>query len=250
MSVVTATGLGLVTVGTPAPRRESAATLEALARDAGRDLEGAPAEEIARWATDTFGSRFCVTSSMADAVVAHLFSRVAPGVDVVFLDTGLHFPETLKVRDTVARTMNVNVRSIRPRLTVGQQDGEYGPRLFARSPDECCFLRKVEPLERALADADCWISGVRRDQSPSRAGTEEIGWDARRGLWKANPLAAWSEQDIWLHIHDRGLPYHPLHDRGYSSIGCAVCTLPGEGREGRWAGTERTECGLHPVSIT
>jgi len=153
MTVVTATGLGLVTLGaTPDPA--SASSLEALAREAGVALEGAPAEEIAKWATDTFGARFCVTSSMADAVVAHLFSRVTPGVDVVFLDTGLHFPETLKVRDTVAATMNVNVRSIRPQRTVGQQDGDFGPRLFARSPDECCFLRKVEPLERALADYD------------------------------------------------------------------------------------------------
>ena len=169
MTVVAATSLNLISgpgfSGTPR------ADLEALALDAASALEGQPAEVIAKWATDTFGARFCVTSSMADAVVAHLFSRVAPGVDVVFLDTGLHFPETLKVRDTVAATMDVNVRSIRPRMTVGQQDGEFGPRLFARSPDECCFLRKVEPLERALADYDSWATGLRRDESPTRANT-------------------------------------------------------------------------------
>ena len=126
MTIVAATSLNLVSLGSPlvaAKGRRTPAELEALARDAAVALEGAPAEQIAKWATDTFGARFCVTSSMADAVVAHLFSRVSPGVDVVFLDTGLHFPETLKVRDTVAATMDVNVRSIRPRLTVGQQDG-------------------------------------------------------------------------------------------------------------------------------
>nr|BFE68084.1 hypothetical protein GCM10020092_013850 [Actinoplanes digitatis] len=124
---------------------------------------------------------------MADAVVAHLFSRVAPGVDVVFLDTGLHFPETLKIRDTVARTMNVNVRSIRPRMTVGQQDGEFGPRLFARSPDECCFLRKVEPLERALSDYDSWATGLRRDESPTRANTPRGGVRREEGQGQGQP---------------------------------------------------------------
>lgn len=128
--------------------------LQELAADAGRALAGASAEEIVRWASDTFGPRFCVTSSFADAVLVHLVSRVAPGTDVVFLDTGLHFPETLRVRDQAAATLPVRVRSIRPRLTVGQQDGLYGPRLFSRDPDECCALRKVEPLERALADYD------------------------------------------------------------------------------------------------
>ena len=137
---------------------------------------------------------------MADAVVAHLFSRVSPGVDVVFLDTGLHFPETLKVRDTVARTMNVNVRSIRPRMTVGQQDGEYGPRLFARSPDECCFMRKVEPLERALADYDAWATGLRRDESPTRANTPVVAFDAKRGKVKVNPIAAWTQADVDRYI--------------------------------------------------
>src|SRR5262245_64284219 len=130
--------------GVMAPRRDMA-ELRELAAKAGRDLEGAPAEEIIAWAVDTFGSRFCVTSSFADGVLAHLVSRVAPGTDVVFLDTGLHFAETLRVRDQVSASMPVRVRSIRPRLTVGQQDGLYGPRLFARDPDECCALRKVEP---------------------------------------------------------------------------------------------------------
>jgi phosphoadenosine phosphosulfate reductase len=248
MTVVTATGLGLVTLGaTPDPA--SASSLEALARDAGVALEGAPAEEIAKWATDTFGARFCVTSSMADAVVAHLFSRVTPGVDVIFLDTGLHFPETLKVRDTVAATMNVNVRSIRPQRTVGQQDGDFGPRLFARSPDECCFLRKVEPLERALADYDAWATGLRRDESPTRANTPVVAFDARRGKVKVNPIAAWTQADVDAYIAQWDVPVNELFAKGYSSIGCWPCTRrtqPGEdARAGRWAMFEKTECGLH-----
>ncbi|HEY7272244.1 MAG TPA: phosphoadenylyl-sulfate reductase [Actinoplanes sp.] len=248
MTVVTAAGLGLVTLGaTPDPA--SASSLEALAREAGVALEGASAEEIAKWATDTFGARFCVTSSMADAVVAHLFSRVAPGVDVVFLDTGLHFPETLKVRDTVAATMNVNVRSIRPQRTVGQQDGDFGPRLFARSPDECCFLRKVEPLERALADYDAWATGLRRDESPTRAGTPVVAFDAKRGKVKVNPIAAWTQADVDAYIAQWDVPVNELFAKGYGSIGCWPCarrTQPGEdSRAGRWALFEKTECGLH-----
>jgi len=247
MTVVTAASLGLVTLGAPASA--DAPDLETIAREAGRDLEGAPAEEIAKWATDTFGARFCVTSSMADAVVAHLFSRVAPGVDVVFLDTGLHFPETLKVRDTVARTMNVNVRSIRPRMTVGQQDGEYGPRLFARSPDECCFLRKVEPLERALSGYDAWATGLRRDESPTRANTPVVGWDDKRRKVKVSPIARWTQDDVDAYVAEHGVLTNPLLTDGYASIGCAPCTrrvLEGEdARAGRWAGRGKTECGLH-----
>jgi phosphoadenosine phosphosulfate reductase len=252
MTITTAAGLGLVTLGADAPAdstRRPAAELKALADTAGIALEGAPAEEIAKWATDTFGARFCVTSSMADAVVAHLFSRVAPGVDVVFLDTGLHFPETLKVRDTVARTMNVTMRSIRPRKTVGQQDGELGPRLFARDPDECCFLRKVEPLERALTDYDAWATGLRRDESPTRAGTPVVAFDARKGKVKVNPIAAWTQADVDAYISRWNVPVNELFKKGYSSIGCWPCTRrtkAGEDpRAGRWAMFEKTECGLH-----
>jgi phosphoadenosine phosphosulfate reductase len=250
---IVATSLNLVTVGAPAVApaadRRSPEELEALALDAGRRLEGASAEEIATWATDTFGARFCVTSSMADALVSHIFSRVSPGVDVVFLDTGLHFPETLKVRDEVARTMNVNVRSIRPLRTVGQQDGEYGPRLFARSPDECCFMRKVEPLERALVDYDAWATGLRRDESPTRANTPVVAFDARRRKIKVNPIAAWSQADVDRYISRWNVPVNELFKKGYGSIGCWPCTRrtkAGEDpRAGRWAMFEKTECGLH-----
>ena len=249
---VVATSLNLVSLGlapATAPGRRSRDELETLARDAAVALEGAPAEEIAKWATDTFGDRFCVTSSMADAVVASIFSRVSPGVDVVFLDTGLHFPETLKVRDTVAATMNVNVRSIRPRRTVGQQDGEYGPRLFARNPDECCFLRKVEPLERALSDYDAWATGLRRDESPTRANTPVVAFDAKKGKVKVNPIAAWTQTDVDRYISRWNVPVNELFKKGYGSVGCWPCTRTtkaGEDpRAGRWAMFEKTECGLH-----
>jgi phosphoadenosine phosphosulfate reductase len=253
MSLLNASGLGLISLGGPAvsadPERRRPEELKALALAAAEALEGAPAEEIAKWATDTFGERFCVTSSMADAVVAHLFSRVSPGVDVVFLDTGLHFPETLKVRDTVVRTMNVNVRSVRPRLTVGQQDGEYGPRLFARSPDECCFLRKVEPLERALGEYDAWATGLRRDESPTRANTPVVAFDAKKGKVKVNPIAAWTSDDVDAYISRWNVPVNELFKKGYGSIGCWPCTRrtkAGEDpRAGRWAMFEKTECGLH-----
>ncbi|MFI6782759.1 phosphoadenylyl-sulfate reductase [Micromonospora sp. NPDC050276] len=252
MSLVSAASLRLVGPGgaTPAdPARRSPDELRALAEQAARDLEGAPALEIARWAAQTFGERFCVTSSMADAVLAHLVSRVAPGVDVVFLDTGLHFPETLRVRDEVARTLPVNVRSIRPRLTVGQQDGQYGPRLFNKSPDDCCQLRKVEPLERALTGYDAWAAGLRRDESPTRANTPVVTFDARRGKVKVNPIAAWSQADVDAYIARFNVPVNELFKQGYRSIGCWPCTRrtkAGEdARAGRWAMFEKTECGLH-----
>jgi phosphoadenosine phosphosulfate reductase len=226
--------------------------LEALAdsaASAGRELEGAPAEEIVRWAAGTFGARFCATSSFADAVLVHLISRVAPGTDVVFLDTGLHFPETLRVRDQVAATMPVRVRSIRPRLTVGQQDGLHGPRLFARAPDECCALRKVEPLERALADYDAWAAGLRREESPTRAHTPVVHFEASRGKVKVNPLAEWTQADVDAYIARWDVPVNPMLTQGYTSVGCWPCTRrtkAGEDpRAGRWPLFDKTECGLH-----
>jgi phosphoadenosine phosphosulfate reductase len=223
--------------------------LMAVAAAAGRELAGASAEEIVRWAAGRFGARFCVTSSFADAVLVHLVARVAPGTDVVFLDTGLHFAETLQIRDRVAATLPVRVRSVRPRLTVGQQDGQYGPRLFAKEPDECCALRKVEPLERALADYDAWAAGLRRDESPSRAGTPVVQFEAARGKVKVNPLAAWSQADVDAYIARWDVPVNPLLSQGYASVGCWPCTRrarAGEDpRAGRWPMFDKTECGLH-----
>ena len=126
-----------------------------------------------------------------------------------------------------------------------QQAAEYGDALWARDPDACCGLRKVSPLTQALSTVDAWISGLRRDQSPERAGTRKLAWDEAHGVWKLNPLADWTERDVWRYIVEHDLPYHPLHDQGYASIGCVHCTSPGNDRVGRWAGSAKTECGLH-----
>jgi len=213
------------------------------------ELEGAPAERVIEWAVEEFGSRFCVTSSFADAVLAHLASRVAPGVDVVFLDTGLHFAQTLGVRDQVASSLPVRVLSVQPRLTVGQQDGVYGPRLFSRDPDECCALRKVEPLERALHDYDAWAAGVRQGETAARANVREVDFELSRGKVKVAPLARWTDADVEAYIARHNVPVNPLLQDGYGSVGCWPCTRrvrPGEdSRSGRWAMFDKTECGLH-----
>jgi phosphoadenosine phosphosulfate reductase len=223
--------------------------LEALARRAGRGLGAAPALDHQKWAADTFGERFCVTSSMEDAVVAHLASRAFPGVDVVFLDTGYHFPETIGTRDAVDAVMDVNVITLTPRQTVAEQDAEYGPRLHDRDPDLCCALRKVKPLEEGLTKYAAWATGLRRDESPTRAGTPVVGWDARRRKVKVSPIARWTQDDVDAYVAEHGVLTNPLLMDGYASVGCAPCTrrvLEGEdARAGRWAGRAKTECGLH-----
>ncbi|MER8115212.1 phosphoadenylyl-sulfate reductase [Streptomyces sp. NPDC094031] len=220
-----------------------------LAERAGRELEDASALEILRWAVDTFGEGFCVTSSMEDGVVAHLASRVRPGVNVVFLDTGYHFPETIGTRDAVAAVMDVNVRTLTPRQTVAEQDAEYGPGLHDRDPDLCCALRKVRPLEEGLADYRAWATGLRRDESPTRADTPVVGWDEKRRKVKVSPIARWTQEDVDAYVAEHGVLTNPLLMDGYASIGCAPCTrrvLEGEdARAGRWAGRAKTECGLH-----
>ncbi|WP_445525998.1 phosphoadenylyl-sulfate reductase [Streptomyces cyslabdanicus] len=223
--------------------------LRALAEQAGRDLEDASALEILQWAAATFGRRFCVTSSMADAVVAHLASRAMPGVDVVFLDTGYHFPETIGTRDAVEAVMDVHVITLTPRQTVAEQDAAYGPRLHDRDPDLCCRLRKVRPLEEGLEGYLAWATGLRRDESPTRANTPVVGWDEKRRKVKISPIARWTQDDVDAYVAEHGVLTNPLLMDGYGSVGCAPCTrrlLQGEdARAGRWAGSAKTECGLH-----
>ena len=234
--------------GTHAEGR-SEAELQQLVRHAGAELELAPAEQIVEWAVATFGERFCITSSMGDAVLADLASKVAPGVDVVFLDTGYHFPETIGTRDAVEQVYDVKVRTVLPLLSVNEQDAQHGKELWRTDPDRCCAMRKVEPLNRALADYDAYASGIRRDESPSRAGTAVVEWDDRRGKVKVNPLAAWTQDDVDAYVEEHGILVNPLAYDGYPSIGCAPCThRVAEGddpRSGRWKGTQKTECGLH-----
>ena len=223
--------------------------LRDLVRHAGAELELAPAEVIIEWAVATFGERFCITSSMADAVLAHLASRVAPGIDVVFLDTGYHFPETIGTRDAVEATLPVRMLTITPAQSVAEQDAAYGPELFARDPDLCCALRKVRPLEQSLASYDAWATGLRRAETHNRVIAPVIGWDAKKRKVKVSPLARWSDDDVERYVAEHGVLVNPLQHDGYPSIGCYPCTrrvAPGEdSRSGRWAGTGKTECGIH-----
>lgn len=223
--------------------------LRELVSHVGAELELAPAEDIIEWAVATFGARFCVTSSMADGVLSHLASRVAPGIDVVFLDTGYHFAETIGTRDAVESSLDVNLISITPAQTVAEQDEAYGKDLFRTDPDLCCQLRKVQPLADALGAYDAWATGLRRAETRNRVIAPVIGWDARKGKVKVSPLARWSDEDVERYVAEHGVLVNPLTYDGYPSIGCWPCTrrvAPGEDpRSGRWAGTHKTECGIH-----
>jgi phosphoadenosine phosphosulfate reductase len=223
--------------------------MRSLAEQAAEQLEEASAEEVIHWATDTFGDRICVTSSMTDAVIIHLASSVKPGIDVVFLDTGYHFAETIGTRDAVQAVYPVNVVNVTPSRTVAEQDAELGPRLYGRNPDLCCYLRKVEPLERALKDYDAWFTGVRRDETASRHDAKVVEWDEKRKMIKVNPIVRWTGQEVDDYIATHGVLVNPLVYDGYPSIGCRTCTSRVEAgadpRSGRWAGSGKTECGLH-----
>jgi phosphoadenosine phosphosulfate reductase len=225
-----------------------------LAAEADARFEGIadPVEQalaVLRWAGETFGDDFAVTSSMADGLLAHLASRAVPGVHVVFLDTGYHFAETIGTRDWISSVLPLTLVNVTPPQTVAEQDAEHGPALHDRDPDLCCSLRKVQPLAAALAGYAAWGSGVRRDEAATRAGTRVVDWDAKRGMVKVNPLAAWTQDDVDAYIAEHQVPVNPLQEIGYASIGCAPCTrpvAPGEDpRAGRWAGRGKTECGLH-----
>ena len=223
--------------------------LRSRVEQAGRDLDGAPALEIVRWVVEALSGKITVAGSMQDAVLPHLVSRVLPGVDVLFLETGYHFGATLQTRDVVARSLPVTVVDALPRQTVAEQDAEYGARLHDRDPNLCCSMRKVDPLARALSGYAGWVTGVRRDEAPSRAGTTVVGWDDKHDLVKVNPLATWTMADVEAYQVAHDLPRNPLVAHGYPSIGCEPCTrrvAPGEDpRAGRWSGQDKSECGIH-----
>jgi phosphoadenosine phosphosulfate reductase len=201
------------------------------------------------WARETFGDQLVVASSMGDEALVHLAAKAAPNVDVLFIDTGYHFAETIGTRDAVDAVYDVNVRTVLPLLTIEQQTDQYGADLFARQPDQCCAMRKVEPLERGLSDYTAWITGMRREDAPTRTDIPVVGWDAKRQMVKLNPLAAWTQGDVDAYVAEHSVLLNPLRQLGYPSIGCAPCTRPvAEGddpRSGRWSGFSKTECGLH-----
>ena len=183
---------------------------------------------------------FLCSFQKEESVILDALLEIAPHARVVTINTGVLFPETLTTWRAFEERFGVRIEV---------EDAADHARPYTGPAEHCCSLGepspKVSALERALAGSDAWVTGIRREQGPTRAATDHVEWDAGRSMWKYNPLAAWAEQDVWLRIHDRDLPYHPLHDAGYASIGCASCTLAGAGREGRWAGTGKTECGLH-----
>ncbi|POH67654.1 phosphoadenylyl-sulfate reductase [Cryobacterium zongtaii] len=236
--------------GTPTSTRRSPDELRALAAAGAAELDEASADEVIAWVARNFGAEAAaVACSMADAVLPHTVSRRLPGVDVLFLDTGYHFAQTHDTRGDVARLLPVRIVDVLPERTVTEQDAEHGSELFARDPNLCCALRKVDPLHRVLGGYEVWFTGVRRDEAPTRANTPLIAWDERNGLVKVNPLAAWSFEDILDYAGTHNVPVNPLMAQGYPSIGCAPCTKPvAEGddpRSGRWASLAKTECGLH-----
>ncbi len=200
------------------------------------DLEQASAEEVLAYAVEHHHPRLTMACSFQkeESVLVHMLTAIAPDARIFTIDTGVLFPETL--------------------TTWKQFEDRFGARIEvfdARSPGEpwsltnCCGPAKVGALERALCDVDAWITGIRREQAPTRAAAPKLVYDDERGIWKFNPIADWTEKDLWRYIFAHDLPYHPLHDQGYSSLGCAPCTQPGQGREGRWAGQAKTECGIH-----
>ncbi|GAA1399279.1 MULTISPECIES: phosphoadenylyl-sulfate reductase [Oerskovia] len=209
----------------------------------------ATAEQVVAWAVREFGDSIAVACSMADAVLPHVVAQQAPWVDVLFLETGYHFPETSGTRDAVEQQMEVTIVDVLPQLTVAQQDEAHGKDLWSRDPAACCAMRKVEPLTRTLGEYEVWVTGVRRDEAPTRTNTPLVTWDEKNGLVKINPLAAWSFDDLLGYAADHQVVLNPLLNDGYPSIGCAPCTrrvAPGEDpRAGRWAGLDKTECGLH-----
>jgi phosphoadenosine phosphosulfate reductase len=214
-------------------------------------LESFTAEELLDWALHRFEGRVALASAFGaeGMVLIDIAVGLRPDVRVFTLDTGLFFPETYALIDEVERRYGIEIERVKPALTVDEQAAEHGASLWLQSPDRCCYMRKVEPLRRKLSTLDAWIAAIRRDQTADRAHAQKVEWDAKFGLFKINPLCDWSSEMVWDYVRSNNLPYNPLHDHGYPSIGCAPCTRPvqdGEDpRSGRWVGLAKTECGLH-----
>lgn len=227
-----------------------AAAYDLDTEDVAARLERSSAGEVLAWAIDRFHPRLYIAASFqkTSSVIAHMATEIEPNTRFFYLDTDLLFPETYETRDRLADRLGIEFQRYRG-ITLAEQTERYGDELWKTDPDTCCGLRKVEPMRMALSSVDCWVSGIRRADGVSRANAPKFLYDRRFDLWKVNPLADWSEQDIWNYIREHDLPYNPLHDRGYPSIGCVPCTTPvepgSELRAGRWAGTTKRECGLN-----
>ena len=219
--------------------------------EAGEALETKSAEDILEWAADQFAPRLTFATSLGieDCVVTDLIARAGLPIRLFTLDTGLLFPETYALRLQIEEKYGIEIEAVTPVHTVDQQAQHEGPALWERQPDRCCDLRKMQPLHAKLAGYDAWITAIRRDQTPERATAPVVGWDGRFGLVKINPLVRWKFDEVQAYVREHDVPYNPLHDQNYPSIGCVPCTsqvAPGEDpRSGRWRGKEKTECGLH-----
>jgi phosphoadenosine phosphosulfate reductase len=218
----------------------------AASRQLPPDIESWPAERVLAYCLSEFAGKVSLACSFQkeEAVLLDMLFALDPKARVFALDTHVLFPETYAVWREVERRYGIQVE-VYEGPSLGRQAAVHGDELWRSNPDLCCAIRKVAPLNEALARLDCWITGLRRDQSSARANAPKLGWDEAHGLWKANPLADWDDERVWSQVRERELPYNELHDRGYASIGCTHCTRPGAGREGRWAGLTKVECGLH-----
>lgn len=224
----------------------STTTPDTVAALSAEEIEQLDAEGVLRLVVEAFHPRLTLACSFQkeETVLLDMLLAIEPNARVFALDTHVLFPETYALWREVEKRYGIEIEVFEG-PSLGRQAAIHGEALWERQPDLCCSIRKVEPLGRALSDLDAWITGVRRDQSPTRANAPKIGWDEGHGLWKASPLADWDDERCWAYIRERELPYNVLHDQDYSSIGCTHCTAPGAGREGRWAGSDKTECGLH-----
>ena len=229
-------------------------TAEEIAR-ANAELGTASAEDVLRWASAQFGRSLTMATAFGaeGCCIIHMLAEIDPSVRIFNLDTGYQFDETLELRERLLARYGIAVEYVRPELTVEEYEHEHGGPLYPIRPDQCCHDRKVLPLRRAVEGYTAWISAIRKDQTEHRAKACVVQWDAKFRLVKVNPLLHWTKSDVWRLILDNDIPYNPLHNAGYPSIGCRPCTAPaGEGgdeRQGRWAGTTKKECGLHVIEV-
>jgi phosphoadenosine phosphosulfate reductase len=223
---------------------------EALIREKAEEFEHASPETVLEWAVNAFPNiAFACSFGAEDVVLVDMLQKIRPDTDIFYLDTDFHFRETYETRDRIAERYGIRFIQVKPELTPEEQAERHGDELWKRDPNACCNLRKVEPLSRFLAHYDAWITGIRREQAPTRAHAKKVEYDNKFGLVKFNPLADWTWDDVWRYIRQNDVIYNPLHDQNYPSIGCSHCTRPvkpGEDlRAGRWSGTGKIECGLH-----
>ncbi|HZY85329.1 MAG TPA: phosphoadenylyl-sulfate reductase [Gemmataceae bacterium] len=235
-------------MGTPALTAEQIAA-------ASRQLDGASPQTILRWAVDTFGLKLTMATAFGaeGCCLIHMLAEIEPNLRIFNLDTGYQFAETLELRERIKGRYGVEVELVRPEMSVAEYEEEHGGPLYRIRPDQCCHDRKLVPLRRAVVGYDAWVSAIRRDQTADRAAAGVVQWDAKFNLVKVNPLLDWTKKDVWGFVLKHDVPYNPLHDRGYPSVGCWPCTRPvGAGedeRAGRWAGTAKKECGLHVIEV-